>query len=208
MSDYSETEIGLQILEMLDHHLGTYRYRGEAGQEYSVIQSIFAHLNNQSKLNNAHIRWYSVMVFLKRSFHDYYMAGNRPMTLAITELGSLIENIARLGIWISSKIEIRRVWTHKMITRINRLLVQLIHLPQWEIRPAEDHEVFRLTTLRAAENTLRLAELSGTGTETLMNQTLNSARFQTHIRIPLDRMPVEQKQYLTNMDDFWNGFIP
>ena len=45
-----------KIKELLNHNFHKYRYIGEEGQEYEVIQSVFNEINHLPGLSNKHIR--------------------------------------------------------------------------------------------------------------------------------------------------------
>jgi len=55
---------------ILHHHLKKYRYVGEDGKEYEVIQGIFSQLNHLNELTNKQIRWYAVIINLWMSFQQ------------------------------------------------------------------------------------------------------------------------------------------
>jgi hypothetical protein len=67
-----------KILELLNHNVYKYRYVGEEGKEYEVIQSIFKEINCLPVLSNKHIRWYAIIIDLRMSFQNWQMtAKNR-----------------------------------------------------------------------------------------------------------------------------------
>lgn len=208
MAGYSQIKSDLQIREILDHHLPTYRYCGETGQEYSVIQSIFFQLNNLNAINNAHIRWYAVIIHLERRFHSQHPTWSIPVPSYIDKLEIFIGHVARLGILIASKLKVNSEFVDLKLENLNHALIKLIELPGTENDLNPDHDVFRLTIDHAAHNAKKLEEYCGSKVETRLSQTITSEKFQISIHQPSERIPAEQRRRLFNLDDFWNGFIP
>lgn len=63
-----------KIRELLNHNVHKYKYVGEEGKEYEVIQSVFNEINHLSQLSNKHIRWYAIIINLQMSFQNHRMA--------------------------------------------------------------------------------------------------------------------------------------
>lgn len=63
-----------KILELFKHNVYKYRYLGEAGKEYEVIQSVFNEINHLPELSNKHIRWYAIIINLRMSFQTHRLA--------------------------------------------------------------------------------------------------------------------------------------
>lgn len=63
-----------KIVELLNHNVHKYKYVGEEGKEYEVIQSVFNEINHLPGLSNKHIRWYAIIINLRMSFQNRYMA--------------------------------------------------------------------------------------------------------------------------------------
>jgi len=63
-----------KILELFKHNVHKYRYIGEEGKEYEVIQSVFDEINHLPELSNKHIRWYAIIINLRMSFQTSRMA--------------------------------------------------------------------------------------------------------------------------------------
>lgn len=55
------------------YHMPQYRYVGERGEEYRVIQGVFAEINRLPELTNRQIRWYAVILHLVGSFSDWQL---------------------------------------------------------------------------------------------------------------------------------------
>lgn len=208
MAGYSQIKSDLQIQEILDHHLPTYRYCGETGQEYNVIQSVFLQLNNLKNINNSHIRWYAVIVHLERRFQNQHLTWSIPAPSCIDELEIFIEHIAQLGILIASKLKVNSEFVDLKLENINQALIKLIEFPVTGNDLHPDHDVFRLTIDHASHNAKKLEEYCGSEVATRLNRTITSEKFQTSIHLPSKRIPAEHCRHLFNMDDFWNGFIP
>jgi hypothetical protein len=66
-----------KIMELLNHNIHKYKYVGEEGKEYEVIQSVFNEINHLSQLSNKHIRWYAIIINLGMSFQNQRMAAKR-----------------------------------------------------------------------------------------------------------------------------------
>ena len=60
-----------KIMELLNHNVHNYRYVGEEGKEYEVIQSVFAEINCLPGVSNKHIRWYAIIINLQMSFQNW-----------------------------------------------------------------------------------------------------------------------------------------
>jgi hypothetical protein len=62
-----------KIMELLNHNVHKYRYVGEEGKEYEVIQSVFNEIDCLPGLSNKHIRWYAIIIDLQMSFQNWQM---------------------------------------------------------------------------------------------------------------------------------------
>jgi hypothetical protein len=60
-----------KIEMLLKHNAHKYRYVGEEGKEYEVIQSVFNEINHLPGLSNKHIRWYAIIINLRMSFENW-----------------------------------------------------------------------------------------------------------------------------------------
>jgi hypothetical protein len=73
-SDYLEIyQYEIKIEELVNHHIQKYKYVGEDGREYRVIQAVFHELNRLPELSNRHIRWYSIIIGLIDNFFNLRM---------------------------------------------------------------------------------------------------------------------------------------
>ena len=63
-----------KIEMLLKHNAYKYRYVGEEGKEYEVIQSVFNEINLLPGLSNKHIRWYAIIINLRMNFENWRMA--------------------------------------------------------------------------------------------------------------------------------------
>jgi hypothetical protein len=73
-SDYLEIyQYELKIEELVNHHIQKYKYVGEDGWEYRVIQTVFHELNQLPELSNRHIRWYAIIIGLIGNFFNQRM---------------------------------------------------------------------------------------------------------------------------------------
>ncbi len=62
-----------KIEMLLKHNVHKYRYVGEEGKEYEVIQSVFAEINCLPGLSNKHIRSYAIIINLQMSFENWQL---------------------------------------------------------------------------------------------------------------------------------------
>lgn len=73
-SDYLEIyQYETKIEEMVNYHIRKYKYVGEDGREYRVIQTVFHELNRLPELSNKQIRWYAIIISLVGNFFNYRM---------------------------------------------------------------------------------------------------------------------------------------
>lgn len=87
-----------KIVNLLNHNVHKYRYIGEEGKEYEVIQSIFNEISHAGQLSNKHIRWYAVIINLWMNFQRRRM--NTEKIDAFPDFSSTdsnAENIARFS---------------------------------------------------------------------------------------------------------------
>ncbi len=74
LPDYREiSKYEGKIMELLKYNVHKYRYVGEEGKEYEVIQSVFNEINYLPGLSNQHIRWYAIIINLRMSFENLRM---------------------------------------------------------------------------------------------------------------------------------------
>jgi hypothetical protein len=52
-----------KIVELFNHNVHKYKYVGEEGKEYEVIQSVFNEINHLPGLSNKHIRSYAIIIW-------------------------------------------------------------------------------------------------------------------------------------------------
>ena len=83
-----------KIVLLFNHNVHKYKYVGEEGKEYEVIQSIFNEINHLPGLSNKHIRWYAIIINLRTSFQNRRTAAK----LMVPPYMGLIE-LLRLDIW-------------------------------------------------------------------------------------------------------------
>lgn len=62
-----------KIVQLFNHNVHKYKYVGEEGKEYEVIQSVFNEINRLPGLSNKHIRWYAIIINLRMSFQNRRM---------------------------------------------------------------------------------------------------------------------------------------
>ncbi|UCH96176.1 MAG: hypothetical protein JSV88_04780 [Candidatus Aminicenantes bacterium] len=70
LPDYREIiKYERKIVDLLNHNIHQYKYVGEEGKEYEVIQSLFYEINQLRELSNRQIRWYAVIINLVMNFY-------------------------------------------------------------------------------------------------------------------------------------------
>lgn len=213
-----------QIEEMVAHHIGQYRYVGERGEEYRVIQSVFDEINRLPELSNRQIRWYAVILHLVGSFSDWQLqaglaeglfpgTGRAPRALLpppsyIDELESYITEIARLGILVSTRGNIEPEFLETKLerihTRLNDLLGALTSEGSGEIKD----EVFIVTIKNATDNVPKLVKhLSGKTGENF-SRTVRSGMYRELVLNRIEHMDSRKLAGFLHLEAFWNGFIP
>jgi hypothetical protein len=105
-SDYLEiSEYECTIGELIHHNIQKYKYVGEKGKEYEVIQGIFYEINQLHELSNRQIRWYAIIVNLVKNFSRQRSkdaeADGFPPFIGLIEL--YITEVARWGPLVSTK---------------------------------------------------------------------------------------------------------
>jgi hypothetical protein len=234
-SDYLEfLKYEQTIDERINWNIGKYKYVGERGKGYEVIQSIFYEINKLSNLSNKQIRWYSVIINLVRHFRDE-RTGDIFQDLpapgfAVTEgfktttgidktktaalpvppyiglLESYVTEIAGMGTLVSAKQEISGGYTNYKLDRIGSLLTSLLKEMNAETKSETWEETFILTIKNAADNVIKFFK-----TEKGKNPFMESINTDTYKELILKRIAGIDKQRLSgyyNMEAFWNGFIP
>jgi len=119
-----------EIELLVKHNIQKYKYIGEEGREYEVIQSVFYEINQLGELSNRQIRWYAVIINLVKSFYNQRWRCDLPDSLIVEtpdgfkagtkireretageiyippyigNLESYIAEIARMGVLVSAK---------------------------------------------------------------------------------------------------------
>lgn len=212
-SDYLEISgYECTIGELIHHNIQKYKYVGEKGKEYEVIQSIFYEINQLHELSNKQIRWYAIIVCLVRHFSyqrskDVEVDGFPPF-IGLIEL--YITAVARWGALVSTKKEITATYFNYKMDKLSSLLSELLN--DMEPYAAEERsgaweEVFILTIKNAADNVFKLGQhlFKDKNGKNLFTETVCSERYKRLINKRIEKI---DKKRLYNMEAFWNGFIP
>jgi hypothetical protein len=196
-----------KIVQLFNHNVHKYKYVGEEGKEYEVIQSVFNEINHLPGLSNKHIRWYAIIINLRMSFQNRRMAAMLmvPPYMGLIEL--YVNEIARLGMLVCTKEEITPGYLDYKLERIHSLLAELLKEMEFQRRGETREEVFILTIKNAADNAIKLGkpllnhrEKSFAGVNWEVYQRLIGKRIQ--------RIDEKRLANYNNMEAFWNGFIP
>jgi hypothetical protein len=241
-----------KIVELFNHNVHKYKYVGEEGKEYEVIQSVFNEINHLPGLSNKHIRWYAIIINLRMSFENRRMTAKSrqgfpgfplpefpgdfqhslldptdadgfkimtqvekgkakdPLLPVPPYLGLIdlyVNEIARLGMLVCSKVEISPGYLDYKLKRIHSLLAELLMEMESQSKEETREEVFILTIKNAADNAIKLGK-------TLLNHREKSfagSNWEVYQRIIGKRIQhIDEKRLAryNNMEAFWNGFIP
>jgi hypothetical protein len=220
------------INEWVNHNIQKYKYVGEKGKEYEVIQSVFYEINQLPELSNQQIRWYSIIIYLIRSFYNQRYRGSfpdfslpepvygfkvltnvekdRPMEWVvpappyIERIELYLTEIARMGVLISSKKEINTHYIDYKLDRIGSILIELLDEMNSQMRGEHQEEVFVITIKNAADNVIKFLKNRD-------NHFTKSVTSKMYGELIIKRIENIDKNRLTdyyNMEAFWNGFIP
>ncbi len=220
------------INELVNHNIQKYKYVGEKGKEYEVIQSVFYEINQLPELSNQQIRWYSIIIYLIRSFYDQRNRENFPgfslpepvagfKVLTDIEKGKSLElvvpappyierielyltEIARMGVLLSSKKEINPNYVNYKLDRIGSILIELLDEMNSQMRGELQEEVFVITIKNAADNVIKHIKKR-------KNRFTKSIHSKIYGELIIKRIETIDKNRLAdyyNMEAFWNGFIP
>jgi hypothetical protein len=220
------------INEWVNHNIRKYKYVGEKGKEYEVIQSIFYEINQLPELSNRQIRWYSIIIYLIRSFYDQRNRGSFPdfslpdpvdgfKVLTNVEKGRPLEwvvpappyierielyltGIARMGVLISSKKEINPHYIDYKLDRIGSLLVELLEEMNSQMRSEYRDEVFVLTVKNASDNVIKHVKKR----KNRFTKSINSKIYRELILKRIETIDKNRLADYFNMEAFWSGFIP
>ena len=215
-SDYLEiSEYECTIGELLRHNIQKYKYVGEKGKEYEVIQSVFYEINQLHELSNRQIRWYAIIINLVRHFS--YQRSNDvevdvfPPFIGLIEL--YIMEVVRWGALVSTKKEITATYFNYKMDKINSLLLELLR--DMESCAAQERsgpweEVFILTIKNAADNVIKLGQylFKDKNSKNVFTGTVCSERYKRLINKRIERIDKKRLAGFYNMEAFWNGFIP
>lgn len=206
------------------YHMPQYRYVGERGEEYRVIQGVFAEINRLPELTNRQIRWYAVILHLVNSFSNWRLRAGLPDGLfpesghglrALTPppfyidgLESYITEICRLGIIISTKGDIQAGFLDTKLERINTRLKDLLGALASEGSGEIKDEVFIVTIKNATDNVPKLVKhLSGKTGENF-SRTVRSGMYRELVLNRIEHMDSRKLAGFLHLEAFWNGFIP
>lgn len=213
-SDYLEvSEYECTIGELIRHNIDRYKYVGEKGKEYEVIQSVFYEINQLQELSNKQIRWYAIIVNLVKNFSqqrskDMEIDGFPPF-IGLIEL--YITTVARWGALVSTKKEITTNYFNYKMDKIGSLLSELLR--DMESHAAEKHseaweEVFILTIKNAADNIIKLGQYLLKDEKNAFTETVCSRIYERLINKRIEKIDKKRLAGFYNMEAFWNGFIP
>lgn len=226
-----------RIEELIGHHNRQYRYVGERGEEYEVIQSIFHEINRLTEVSNPQIRWYAVILHLIDSYYNWRVRGGLPDSLFpetadgvmavkrlamvkscpqptppyMLRLESYITEIARLGIIVSAGGAVCLDFLCKKVARIRTRLADLLSamsIPAAAGFPESQEDAFILAVRQATDNVLKLAKAATGEINPGLTDMLHSPIYRQLILKRIDTMDEKRLSGLFHLDALWNGFIP
>jgi hypothetical protein len=220
------------IEELVNHHIQKYRYVGEKGKEYEVIQSIFYEINQLPELSNQQIRWYSIIIYLVQSFYDHRNRSSfpgfslpepvngfkvltnvekeKPLEFVVSSppyierIELYITEIARIGVLVSSKKEINAHYVDYKLDRIGSLLTVLLKEMDSQMRGEHQEEVFVITIKNAADNVIKHIKKR----KKRFTKSIHSKIYGDLIIKRIENIDKNRLADYYNMEAFWNGFIP
>jgi len=220
------------INELVNHNIQKYKYVGEKGKEYEVIQSVFYEINQLPELSNQQIRWYSIIIYLIRSFYDQRNRASFPdfslpepvegfKVLTDIEKGRPLEwvvpappyiepielyltEIARMGVLKSSKKEINVNYVNFKLDRIGSLLIELLEAMNSQMRSELQEDLFVVTIKNAADNIIKYIKKR----KNRFTKSINSIMYEELIIKRIEDIDKNRLADYYNMEAFWNGFIP
>jgi hypothetical protein len=196
-----------KIVELFNHNVHKYKYVGEEGKEYEVIQSVFNEINHLPGLSNKHIRWYAIIINLRMSFQNRRMAAKLILPPYMGLIDLYVNEIARLGMLVCTKEKINPGYLDYKLEKIHSLLAELLKEMDTQRREKTREEVFILTIKNAANNAKKLGK-------TLLNHReksfagINWEVYQRLIGKRIQHIDEKRLARYNNMEAFWNGFIP
>jgi hypothetical protein len=225
------------IQEVLQYHTKKYKYVGEKGEEYGVIQSIFYEINKLSGLFNQHIRWYAIIIFLVHHFYEQrntVLLEGYPLTdpgqaRAIKVTADLDEDslqgffvpkyidlaemyfsgVARLGILASAKQVISQEYFNKRLVRLAQQMTELLNKLKMNNEDNPKEDIFLLSLKNSTDNISLLRNLIFKESQAYsIDQLLDWQAYQCLITERVLGLSEKRVADCYNMDAFWNGFIP
>jgi hypothetical protein len=218
---------------LLAHNQKKYDYRGEPGEEYRVIAGLFHEINETGRLQNRHIRWYSVINFLIAGFRKLRLkTDSAEISLLISDevsreitgttghfkpffipayidsLESYITGISRLGIFLSSSQEKDKPFVSHCLGKISRDLNRLLIALDIPVKQNQGENAYRLSIKNASENILSRSDSYPEKLSRELKGLTKSALFMRLITRETDKMDLQTIRRLYRLDDFWNGLIP
>jgi len=223
-----------RIAETLNVYQQKYNYVGQPGHEYDVIFSLFRELNTIKSPGNRHIFWYAAMPVLMESYRRFISQGQLPSLYPLRwgdqqqassrlvkhsfpsvkepsylwSLENYLKGIVTLGIARATKLPVPGQYSHFVLKRIMSQIKALMEKmpPSSDLTDAEIPLV-----LTVKESTDNLASLVP-DTEHILNQELArikiSAPYKKIIHRKYHQLTEAEINSYSNMNDFWNGFIP
>lgn len=222
-----------EIEVLVNHNIKKYKYVGEEGKEYEVIQSVFFEINKLPELTNKQILWYSIIINLVTSFYNQRVRGHLPDSLIVENpygfktgtkvkkslmgdfaippyielLEFYVKQIARMGILASAKKEIKPAYFNYKLDRINSLLTNLLKDMDSRAKGETGEEVFILTIKNAADNVLLQLKNLPENKEKSFIESINSEIYKRLIIKRIENIDRKRLNAYYNMEAFWNGFL-
>ncbi len=207
-----------QIETLVRRNLDKYKYVGEEGKEFEVLQSIFLELNKLAGLSNKQIRWYAAVFNLLYSFRRYldrddpynpFIMGKFKIPSFIGITVTYIHSVSMLGILASAEQEIHHEFVNFHLRGIYNILATLLEEIADAAKNGVDEDVYYLAIKQATDNIFKLEKLltGSNGYEIRSKNDVNWDIYEELIVKRVERLDEKKLRSYYNMEAFWNGFV-
>lgn len=223
-----------RMIDTLRIYRQKYHYVGHPGHEYTVVFSLFQELNRLESPGNRHIFWYAAIPVLMESFRRFLYQGCLPESYPLTggedertgsklvkqnaspmeeppylwSLENYIKGIVALGIVRSTKLPVPEAYDHFLLKRIlAQIRVLLEEMPRHLDSTGMEIPLI-LTVKEGTDNVSKLLSESDHPLKHELTRIKTSSTYRGTIHRRYHQLNEVEIKAVTNLDDFWNGFIP